>query len=243
MPTVFGPSAGFDAGSQANNTANHAAVALLLGDKEAASRWIDDLVESDVLQLLTASVPAVRLFWSKKDRKAVAAIAETLREQYGRQGNRAGVACIRILQALDSLGPARPLDCLAEALSICKAANAIRVFADVGMEMTPLLKQAISRDIEPEFARRLLAVIEAEEPRRQMAKGKGVPIPQTSEFLSPRELEVLRLTASGLSNSQIADRLIVSVSTAKTHIHNVMQKLGTRSRTEAVDRARELKLI
>jgi ATP/maltotriose-dependent transcriptional regulator MalT len=61
--------------------------------------------------------------------------------------------------------------------------------------------------------------------------------------LSGRELEVLALVASGMSNKKIAGRLFVSVSTVKTHINNLYRKLGTRSRTQAIARARELDLI
>ncbi len=52
--------------------------------------------------------------------------------------------------------------------------------------------------------------------------------------VSPRELEVLRLIAEGLTNQQIARRLTVSLSTVKTHVSNVFTKLGTTSRTETV---------
>jgi RNA polymerase sigma factor (sigma-70 family) len=52
--------------------------------------------------------------------------------------------------------------------------------------------------------------------------------------LSPREKEVLLLVCSGLSNAEIAERLMVAVSTVKTHVANVLAKLGVGSRTEAV---------
>ena len=61
--------------------------------------------------------------------------------------------------------------------------------------------------------------------------------------MSEREREVLRLIADGLSNQEIADRLVVAVSTVKTHINNVYAKLGVRSRTQAAARARELDLL
>lgn len=61
--------------------------------------------------------------------------------------------------------------------------------------------------------------------------------------LSERELEVLRLLADGLSNDEIAARLIVVVGTVKAHNHNIFSKLGVKSRTQAVKRARELNLL
>jgi LuxR family transcriptional regulator, maltose regulon positive regulatory protein len=63
------------------------------------------------------------------------------------------------------------------------------------------------------------------------------------EPLSERELEVLRLIASGLPNKQIARRLDISLNTVKTHARNTYGKLGVSSRTEAAARARELGLV
>ncbi|MCX6048474.1 MAG: LuxR C-terminal-related transcriptional regulator [Chloroflexi bacterium] len=63
------------------------------------------------------------------------------------------------------------------------------------------------------------------------------------ESLSVREMEVLRLVHAGLSNSEIAKRLIVTVGTVKKHINNIFGKLGVNSRTQALVRARELNLL
>jgi DNA-binding NarL/FixJ family response regulator len=55
--------------------------------------------------------------------------------------------------------------------------------------------------------------------------------------LTPREREVLRLLAEGLSNRQIADALYIAPRTASTHVGNILSKLGLASRTEAATRA------
>ena len=60
---------------------------------------------------------------------------------------------------------------------------------------------------------------------------------------STRELQVLRLLAADASNKQIAEKLSVSLSTVKTHVHHILDKLGTGNRTLAIARARELKLV
>ena len=57
--------------------------------------------------------------------------------------------------------------------------------------------------------------------------------------LTRRELEVLHLIAVGASNQQIADALVVSLSTVKTHINNIYTKLHVQSRLQAVTAARE----
>jgi LuxR family maltose regulon positive regulatory protein len=61
--------------------------------------------------------------------------------------------------------------------------------------------------------------------------------------LSERELEVLRLIAEGLTNREIAERLIVAVGTVKAHTSNIYGKLGVANRVQAVTRARELALL
>ena len=61
--------------------------------------------------------------------------------------------------------------------------------------------------------------------------------------LTGKEIEVLALVADGHSNREIADRLFVSVSTVKTHLLHLYQKLEVRRRTEAVRKARSLRII
>ncbi len=61
--------------------------------------------------------------------------------------------------------------------------------------------------------------------------------------LNERELEVLRLIAEGLSNHEIAERLVIALSTVKWHINNLFGKLGVHSRTQAVAQAKELGLL
>src|SRR4051812_41833385 len=61
--------------------------------------------------------------------------------------------------------------------------------------------------------------------------------------LSKRELEVLTLLAQGHSNQEIAGQLFVSLSTVKTHLQNIFEKLDVKRRTQAVEMARRMNLI
>ncbi len=61
--------------------------------------------------------------------------------------------------------------------------------------------------------------------------------------ITPRELEILGLIASGLSNREIAERLFVSENTVKTHSSRLFDKLGARRRTQAVQIGKEARLI
>jgi DNA-binding NarL/FixJ family response regulator len=61
--------------------------------------------------------------------------------------------------------------------------------------------------------------------------------------ITKREYEVLELMAQGLSNQEIADALFVSLNTIKTHSSNLFIKLDTKRRTQAIQKAKELRLI
>lgn len=61
--------------------------------------------------------------------------------------------------------------------------------------------------------------------------------------LNRREYEVLQLLAKGYSNTDIAEKLFLSVSTIKTHLSNLYFKMGIKSRTQAIGKAKELKII
>lgn len=63
------------------------------------------------------------------------------------------------------------------------------------------------------------------------------------EILSAREYEVLKLIAKGLSNKEIAEQLFVSINTIKSHIQKIFEKLDVQNRTQAIVKAREIKLI
>lgn len=133
----------------------------------------------------------------------------------------------------------RAIEALAEALALAEPGGHVRTFLDEGQPMARLLHRAASRGVAPDYARRLLAVF-AQAPEAPTASVRAQPL---LEPLSDRELEVLRLLAAGLSNPEIADELVVAVSTVRSHCKSIYGKLSVHSRWDAVQRGRELGLI
>jgi len=64
-----------------------------------------------------------------------------------------------------------------------------------------------------------------------------------SDPLSPREIEILRLVATGASNKEIAEQLFISEGTVKNHLSNILSKLGVHDRMQAVLKAKEMGII
>lgn len=79
--------------------------------------------------------------------------------------------------------------------------------------------------------------------RRKPEEFDGNPEARRALGLSERETEVLGLLAVGLSNKEIAAKLGVSPNTVKTHVARLLEKLGARRRTEAIQKARELGIL
>jgi DNA-binding NarL/FixJ family response regulator len=92
------------------------------------------------------------------------------------------------------------------------------------------IQPSVTRKVVAEFAR----MAEREHVRREQ------PL---VEPLSAREMEVLALLAEGLSNQEIAERLIIAPGTVKNHVSNILSKLAVRDRTQAVLRAQEIGLL
>jgi LuxR family maltose regulon positive regulatory protein len=132
---------------------------------------------------------------------------------------------------------------LGKALTLAKPCGFVRVFVDDGPPMARLLYETLSRGIEPDYVRRLLAAFPVAEPEHAEPSTQRVPEAEWFEPLSERELEVLHLIAHGLTNPEIASRLFISLNTVKTHCRSIYGKLGVRSRTQAIGRARALGVL
>lgn len=93
--------------------------------------------------------------------------------------------------------------------------------------------------IDPRIAHKVLRAFETPPP--QKSEGQ-VPLP-ASELLSQREREVLKLMVDGASNKEISEKLIISISTVRTHVEHILEKLAVTGRTAAAVKAMKEGLI
>ncbi|TCJ20020.1 helix-turn-helix transcriptional regulator [Rubrobacter taiwanensis] len=145
-------------------------------------------------------------------------------------------------RALDGQGDrSEALISLKRALSLAEPAGFVSLFVEEGPPVAALLA-ALAREPQTgdsgaahaDYAGRLL-----EHFARKTSRGRTPGLAPLSE----REAEILALVAAGRSNAEIARQLYLSVGTVKAHIHRIFGKLLVRNRSQAVARARELRLL
>ena len=157
-------------------------------------------------------------------------------------------------QALAAGGDrAAALAAIGQALALAAPEGYLRRFIDEGPALWSLLRAVDAATVAGAsgYLALLLAVIAAEP--GGASGGPGLPLPSQPtpkpasadlfEPLTERELEVLRLIAAGQSNAQVAQALVIALSTVKTHTNSIFGKLGVTSRTQAIARAHALRLL
>jgi two-component system, NarL family, response regulator LiaR len=109
----------------------------------------------------------------------------------------------------------------------------------IGYLLKDVSAEELARAIRSAYAGKPTLAPEAAEALIQSTRGQGM---KPGDDLTEREREVLKLMADGLNNQQIADRLVLSVYTVKSHVSNILSKLNVSTRTEAVSFALKNKL-
>lgn len=135
------------------------------------------------------------------------------------------------------------LAALERALTLAEPEGYLRIFVDEGEAMRVLLEKYLSTQDSSYVKRILSAFPQSQIENRKHLYRTQVQVSKIVDPLSERELEVLKLLRSELSGPEIAERLIVSLNTLRTHTKNIFYKLGVNNRRAAVRRAEELDLF
>jgi LuxR family transcriptional regulator, maltose regulon positive regulatory protein len=142
--------------------------------------------------------------------------------------------------ALQAQGKLREaLDVLGQALELAEPGGYIRLFGDEGVPMARLLARvAPHTNASPIYVQSILAAVTPSPESASTETQQSLLDP-----LSGRELEVLRLLATGASNQAIAAQLVIAPTTVKRHVKHILAKLTATNRTQAVTQARVLGLV
>ncbi len=186
-------------------------------------------------------------------------------EQVARVGSIIAILALQVTALQASGATQEALRVLHRLLTEASPEGYMRVFLDAGEPMQQALQalfktshmRASVSPVPPalaSYAHTVLAAFECEQ--HQIVQQETIPhvskaLPRPSsqaaqqllEPLTLRELEVLHLLAQGASNQEIANRLVVSLTTVKKHVGSLLLKLAAENRTHAVARARELSLL
>lgn len=233
-------------------------LSLMQGDEAAVLLWLQHcdlsldgkashLREREYLTLVRILITQRRLDEARQWLANLLQLAEA-------QGRAGSVIEILMLQAeaLHASGDAnQAIERLSRALALAEPEGYIRLFVDEGAPMAHLLAPMRTRGSGDQpgsthYREQLLALF-------GRAHDEGTPHPAVvapgpgmyalGEALSERELEVLRLIVAGCSNREIANRLVIAVSTVKWYVNAIYGKLQVESRTKAIARARELNIV
>ena len=207
---------------------------LRQGDMAAAAH----LAQTHDLPLSQALV-----YLARNDTSAALTVLQAYRQQVEAKNWQDEILKTMVLQALAYHAHGEKeeaIQILANALDLAEPEGFVRIFVDEGRPMAELLtRMKAERAGMQEYIHKLLAALE----KQKDIQPSIIASQPLVEPLSPRELEVLRLIAQGLSNDEIGKRLFLALDTVKGHNRRIYDKLQVQRRTEAVARARELGLL
>jgi LuxR family maltose regulon positive regulatory protein len=231
-----------------------AILALQHGDLVTAERWktaqnlsLEDTAEK-IEQLPFTYLTLARLHLQRRQYdglQSLLACLETIGEEREKLQFLTSVYLVRALLYARQGAITEAMPCFQRALTLAERGGYIRtVLNHQEPSLTRLLHLAASKglshaqnSVTAAFARTLLAHFDPQE----TAEGPNNRL--EVQPLSPRELEVLQYLAAGLTNREIAERLVVTINTVKAHTRRLYAKLDVGNRTQAVARGRECSLL
>ena len=199
---------------------------------------LDDLHRTTLARLMLAQGRAPQAL-------ALLQALEDITRSAGFNGQLIGLLVLKALALRDGQDFPSAHAALEEALELAAPEGYVRIFLDEGRPMRELLLQ-VSRKTKSPAVRSYVDMLLKEAVPHHPVPADLPPQWEQSLLVEPlteREIEVLTLLASGLSNQEIAQKLVIEVSTVKRHISNIFDKLGVQSRTQAVSRGREVGLL
>lgn len=227
---------------------------LALGENQKAEHWAQSIqgTEDSVSQINKEQqdITVARVLISQSQYQKAISLLSNVYEQATKDQHIKHLIEVWILQAvayskLNNIEQSR--HAITEAMVLASKEGVIRVFSDEGSSVRDLVILADSISIPDSFRNELNQALEITTQESKPKKENNPELPKSEstlqEPLSQREQEVLTLINEGLANKVIASQLFLAPATVKAHIRNIYGKIGAKSRTEALAKAREYGLL
>ena len=223
---------------------------------DRAAHWAEELAQQSSVPSPLArerqDVARARILLAQKRPTEALSLLEPLQVIAEQQERLSHVIEMKVLQSLAyQMRQQEPeaLGALAQAVRLAEPEGYIRCFVDEGAPMGALLSRLRGQEGKHEptpYVDTLLAAFlqDGRGPEHQPGGSQQrLAVQPLLEPLSGRELEVLHLMVQGNSNREIAQSLVLSIDTVKSHLSSIFSKLGVHTRVQAVARARALGLL
>ncbi len=247
--------------------AEQAWIALASGNLAAVEQWAATVPqrkeEIAELQQEQEALLLAQLWIEQGDTDAALTLLERRQTDARAQGRIGNIIEILIIKSL-AHGASNDLPqahaTLLEALHLAQPGGYIRLFVDQGQRLAHVLASlapTITEEPLLTYVQTLLSAFGlsafgtseqesnkgAQSSQRVTSLHAHTTTPHLIEPLSERELDVIRLVAAGLATDEVAQELVISVGTVRTHLKHIYAKLDVRSRVQAVERARAFNLL
>jgi len=223
------------------------------GDISAAIAWASESIEdsSAILPFLSEMrmVAWARILLAQGACQDAIVLLNRLSDSANVSGRKGSLIEIQSVKAMALQKAGKMAEAVAEiekVLALAKPEGYVRTFIDEGKPMQRLISHWLAQsDAGPvrDYALHLISQFNVQPGEVMRVQEKSSSNGDLVEPLTPRELEVLGLVAVGLSNRQIATKLVLAEGTVKFYVHTILEKLGVNSRTQALIIARERNLI
>lgn len=223
---------------------------LAQGSLDLKARWANDRrlsINEDLTYLREPEhIALARILIDQKQLEDAIGLLHQLEDLAQAGGRTSTTIEILLLQALAFQADGNTAEAISElehALTLAEPGGFVRIFVDEGPPMARLLYDSLRHGNHADYKHQLLAAFPATESAQVDLSKSQSPESNIIEPLTEREIEVLGLMAEGLSNREIADRLILSLHTIKAHSRNIYGKLDVHSRMSAVTKAKALGVL